>query len=93
MVPIFVISTTIFLSLSLLRTYLSHSKFLAESEAHIALLETQLAQLRLEQKKMRIREKRERERMLPLVVERVLQRVGVVGEDEVEKEEEQPRLL
>lgn len=42
---------------------------------------------------MRIREKRERERMLPLVVERVLQRVGVVGEDEVEKEEEQPRLL
>ncbi|OWZ56779.1 hypothetical protein C356_01481 [Cryptococcus neoformans c45] len=93
MVPIFVISTTIFLSLSLLRTYLSHSKSLAESEAHIALLETQLAQLRLEQKKMRIREKRERERMLPLVVERVLQRVGVVGEDEVEKEEEQPRLL
>ncbi|ADV19307.1 hypothetical protein I315_03133 [Cryptococcus gattii Ru294] len=93
MIPIFVISTTIFLSLSLLRTYLSHSKSLAESETHIALLETQLAQLRLEQKKMRIREKRERERMLPLVVERVLQRVGVVGEDEEEKEEEQPRLL
>ncbi|WVQ78599.1 hypothetical protein IAT38_000685 [Cryptococcus sp. DSM 104549] len=95
MLPIFVISTTLFLSLSLARTYLSHSRSLTESEERIAQLEAQLTKLRLEQKRAAIREKRERERILPLVVERVLQRVGVVGgeEEEEEKQEEQPRLL
>ncbi|WRT67470.1 uncharacterized protein IL334_004442 [Kwoniella shivajii] len=99
MIPIFLISTTLFLSLSLVRTHLSHSKSLAESDLRIEELETQLSQLRLEQKRQLVREKRERERILPLVVERVLQRVGVVGGDEDEEEKlqvevkEVPRLL
>ncbi|WVQ76516.1 hypothetical protein IAR50_006186 [Cryptococcus sp. DSM 104548] len=86
MLPIFVLSTTIFLSLSLLRTYLSHSYSLAESEIRISELEAELQELRREQRRQRWREKRERERMLPLVVERVLQRVGVVGGEEEEEE-------
>ncbi|WVW82732.1 hypothetical protein I302_104743 [Kwoniella bestiolae CBS 10118] len=96
MIPIFLISTTLFLSLSLIRTHLSHSKSLSESNSKIEELEFQLSQLRMEQKRQRVREKRERERILPLVVERVLQRVGVVGgEDEGVEEEikELPRLL
>ncbi|WVQ99039.1 hypothetical protein IAU59_006171 [Kwoniella sp. CBS 9459] len=105
MVPIFLISTTLFLSLSLIRTHLSHSKSLSESTTKIEELEAQLAQLRLEQRRARVREKRERERILPLVVERVLQRVGVVGGEEegseadeeegeyVEEQKELPRLL
>ncbi|WVF71866.1 hypothetical protein IAT40_006676 [Kwoniella sp. CBS 6097] len=104
MVPIFLISTTLFLSLSLIRTHLSHSKSLSESTNKIEELEAQLAQLRLEQRRARVREKKERERILPLVVERVLQRVGVVGgeeegdqadeeDDYVEEQKELPRLL
>ncbi|WWC60771.1 uncharacterized protein I303_103347 [Kwoniella dejecticola CBS 10117] len=100
MIPIFLISTTLFLSLSLVRTHLSHSKSLAESNVKIAELEAQLTQMRVEQKKQLLREKRERERILPLVVERVLQRVGVVGGEEEEGSEEGqeeikelPRLL
>ncbi|OCF71519.1 hypothetical protein I204_07577 [Kwoniella mangroviensis CBS 8886] len=96
MIPIFLISTTLFLSLSLIRTHLSHSKSLSESNSKIQELESQLSQLRLEQKRQRVREKRERERILPLVVERVLQRVGVVGgeeDEEVEEVKELPRLL
>ncbi|TYJ54186.1 hypothetical protein B9479_005197 [Cryptococcus floricola] len=85
MLPIFVLSTTIFLSLSLLRTYLSHSYSLAQSETRISELELELQELRREQRRQRWREKRERERMLPMVVERVLQRVGVVGGEEEER--------
>ncbi|OCF39450.1 hypothetical protein I317_06774 [Kwoniella heveanensis CBS 569] len=97
MIPIFLISTTLFLSLSLIRTHLSHSKSLSESTSKIEELEAQLAQLRLEQRRSRVREKRERERILPLVVERVLQRVGVVGGEEDEgdgdEEEEEQREM
>ncbi|ODN73604.1 hypothetical protein L198_08292 [Cryptococcus wingfieldii CBS 7118] len=86
MLPIFVLSTTLFLSLSLLRTYLSHAYSLAQSETRISELEGELEELRREQRRQRWREKRERERMLPMVVERVLQRVGVVGGEEEEEE-------
>ena len=49
--------------------------------------------MRLEQRRARLRDKRERERILPIVVERVLQRVGAMsGEDEKEKADEE-RLL
>ncbi|KAL1413809.1 hypothetical protein Q8F55_001593 [Vanrija albida] len=92
MIPIFVLSTTIFLALSLVRTHLSHSRSLAESSERIAQLEAQLARLRAESKRRQERERRERERILPIVVERVLQRVGAMGpEEEIEVEEE--RLL
>ncbi|WVN86545.1 uncharacterized protein L203_101712 [Cryptococcus depauperatus CBS 7841] len=93
MLPIFVISTTIFLSLSLLRTHLSHSKSLAESEQRIAELESELQRARIEQKRQMLREKKERERILPMVVERVLQRVGVVGGEEQEEDKVEVRLL
>lgn len=52
--------------------------------------------MRTEQRRARVREKRERERILPIVVERVLQRVGVVRGEEGEKEDverEGERLL
>ncbi|KAK8869506.1 hypothetical protein IAR55_000071 [Kwoniella newhampshirensis] len=84
MLPIFLISTTLFLSLSLLRTYLSHSRSLTEAESRISELEDKLAKYRVERRRARLREKRERERILPLVVEKVLQKVGVVGGEEDE---------
>ncbi|WWC69132.1 uncharacterized protein I206_103068 [Kwoniella pini CBS 10737] len=103
MIPIFLISTTLFLSLSLIRLHLSHSKLLIESNEKIQELEIKLTKLKFEQKKQILREKKERERILPLIVERVLQRVGVVNVEEEEKEEgiyekneiqnELPRLL
>ena len=92
MIPIFLMSTAIFLSLSLLRTHLSHARSLAESGERIEQLGAQLARLRAEAKRRQERERRERERILPLVVERVLQRVGAMGpEEDIEVEEE--RLL
>ena len=48
--------------------------------------------MRREQRRAKLREKRERERILPIVVERVLQRVGAMRGDEEEKAEEE-RLL
>lgn len=86
MLPVFLLSTTVFLSLSLVRTHLSHSLSLSESTERIAELEEQLAKVRKDQKKIRERERRERERILPLVVERVLQRVGAMsqGDEDVE---------
>ena len=96
MIPIILISTTLFLSLSLARTHLSHSLSLAQSAEEIAQLEDQLNRMRTEQRRARVREKRERERILPIVVERVLQRVGVVRGEEGEKEDverEGERLL
>jgi len=94
MIPIVLISSTIFLSLSLLRTHLSHNLSLSESSARIADLETQLATVRLAQRKQLERERKERERILPLVVERVLQRVGAMtGEVEEGSKEEVERLL
>ena len=93
MIPILLVSTTLFLALSLLRTHLSHSLSLAQSSDRIAHLEDQLARMRFEQRRARLRDKRERERILPIVVERVLQRVGAMtGEDEKEKADEE-RLL
>lgn len=94
MIPIFVLSTAIFLALSLIRTHLSHNKSLEESRERIDFLETQLAKAKLELKRRQERERRERERMLPLVVERVLQRVGAMEvEEEPVEEEEDVRLV
>jgi hypothetical protein len=93
MVPILLLSSTIFLSLTLLRTHLSHSLSLSESNARIAELETLLEQLRKRQARQRERERRERERILPMVVERVLQRVGAMSEEEEEVEEDLPMLV
>jgi hypothetical protein len=85
MIPIFLLSSTIFLSLTLLRTHLSHNLSLSESSIKIADLETQLEKVRLAQRRALERERKERERILPLVVERVLQRVGAMA-GEVEEE-------
>lgn len=87
--PIFLLGTAIFLSLSLLRTHLSHNRSLVESGERIQQLESQLARLRAEAKRRQERERKERERILPLVVERVLQRVGAMDpEEELEVEED-----
>ncbi|CAK9782417.1 hypothetical protein CC85DRAFT_289373 [Cutaneotrichosporon oleaginosum] len=89
MVPIFLLATAIFLSLSLLRTHLSNNRALVESAERIQQLESQLARLRAEAKRRQERERRERERILPIVVERVLQRVGAMNpEEELEVEED-----
>lgn len=93
MVPILLLSSTIFLSLTLLRTHLSHSLSLAESSARIAELEVQLDQMRRRQLRLREKERKERERILPLVVERVLQKVGAMSEEEEEVEEDLPFLV
>jgi len=90
MIPILLISTTLFLSLSLARTHLSHALSLSQSADRIAQLEDQLTRLRREQRRERLREKRERERILPIVVQKVMQRVGAMRE---EKEEEEERVL
>lgn len=86
-------STAIFLALSLIRTHLSHARSLEESGERIAQLEAQCARLRADAKRRQERERRERERILPLVVERVLQRVGAIGEDGEEEIEYEERLL
>lgn len=88
MIPILLLSSTIFLSLTLVRTHLSHSLSLTESSARIAELETQLDTLRKRQARQRERDRKERERILPLVVERVLQKVGAMSEEEEEEEAE-----
>lgn len=93
MLPIFVLSTVIFLALSLVRTHLSHSKSLEESNERIAQLESQLARLRNEAKRRQERERRERERILPIVVERVLQRVGAMEQEQEDDVEIEDRLL
>ncbi|KAL7424315.1 hypothetical protein Q5752_001905 [Cryptotrichosporon argae] len=90
MLPIFLLSTTIFLSLSLLRTHLSHARSLSESAERIAALEAELARARDARHRQRERERRERERILPLVVERVLQRVGAMSSVE---DEDEPLLV
>jgi hypothetical protein len=88
MIPILLLSTTLFLLLSLLRTHLSSERSLSISQAQIRDLEAQLESLQREAKRRLEREKRERERMLPLVVERVLTRVGAMrGQEEEEGEE------
>lgn len=87
MIPILLLSSTIFLSLTLLRTHLSHSLALSESSARIAELEAQLDSLRKRQARQRERDRRERERILPLVVERVLQKVGAMAEEEEDEGE------
>ena len=95
MIPPLLLSLTIFLSLSLLRLHLSHQLSLSEQQTQIAHLERELERLRREAIRRSEREKRERERMLPVVVGKVLQRVGVLRDDieEVEEEEEGMRLL
>lgn len=89
MIPILLLSTTLFLSLSLLRTHLSHSLDLTESNARIAELEAELDRLRRDRQRLRERERRERERIVPIVVGRVLQRVGAMKKDEEEEEEQE----
>ena len=95
MIPPLLLSLTIFLSLSLLRLHLSHQLSLSEQQTQISQLERELERLRREAIRRSEREKRERERMLPVVVGKVLQRVGVLRDDvEVEEEEEEGgRLL
>ena len=93
MIPILLISTTLFLSLSLARTHLSHALSLSQSAERIAQLESQLARMRRDQRRARERERRERERILPLVVERVLQRVGALAGESEEEDKDEVRLL
>ncbi len=93
MVPIFLLATAIFLSLSLLRTHLSNNRALVESAERIQQLESQLARLRAEAKRRQERERRERERILPIVVERVLQRVGAMNPEEEPEVEEDVLLV
>lgn len=95
MLPILLLSTTLFLLLSLSRTHLSSERRLAESQSQITALETQLSDLRQDAKRRLAKEVKERERMLPLVVERVLTKVGAMrsgeAEENLEKEEESRR--
>jgi len=97
MIPPLLLSLTIFLSLSLLRLHLSHQLSLSEQAAQIELLEQELERLRTQAIRRGEREKRERERMLPVVVGKVLQRVGVLNrereEDEEEELKEEERML
>ncbi|RSH93798.1 hypothetical protein EHS25_006446 [Saitozyma podzolica] len=88
MVPILLLSTTIFLSLSLLRTHLSHAKSLEESSARIAELEGELDRVKRQQRRAIERERKQRERILPIVVEKVLQKVGAMQGSEHEEDEE-----
>lgn len=91
MIPVLLLSTTLFLLLSLLRTHLSHERQLSDASVLISSLEKELFDLRREAraaKRRAERERRERERMLPLVVERVLQRVGARAGDDEEGDEE-----
>lgn len=87
MVPILLLSTTLFLGLSLLRTHLSHNLSLTESNTRIAELEAELDRLRRDRHRLRERERKERERIVPIVVGRVLQRVGAMKKDQEEEEE------
>jgi hypothetical protein len=89
MIPPLLLSLTIFLSLSLLRLHLSHQLSLSEQAAQIELLEQELERLRTQAIRRGEREKRERERMLPVVVGKVLQRVGVLNREREEDEEEE----
>jgi len=91
MIPPLLLSLTIFLSLSLLRLHLSHQLSLSEQAAQIELLEQELERLRTQAIRRGEREKRERERMLPVVVGKVLQRVGVLNREREEDEEEELR--
>jgi len=95
MIPPLLLSLTIFLSLSLLRLHLSHQLSLSEQHAQIELLEAELERLRNQAVRRGEREKRERERMLPVVVGKVLQRVGVLNRerDDEEEEVEEERML
>lgn len=81
------------MSLSLLRTHLSHNRSLAESDERIVALEAQLARLRSEAKRRQERAQRERDRILPLVVQSVLQRVGAMRPEEEDKEVIEERLV
>ena len=94
MLPVIFIASTVFLSLTLIRVHLSHTLLIEENATKIQELESQLARARKEQRIARERERRARERILPMVVERVLQKVGVraEGEDE-EVVAEDERLL
>lgn len=92
MLPILLLSTTLFLLLALSRTHLSSERRLLESQSQIMALENQLAELRTDARRRLDKERKERERMLPLVVERVLTKVGamrggVAEEEEMEREE------
>lgn len=78
MIPIALVATTVYLSLTLLQTHLSHSLSLSESSERIEHLETQLASLVKEQRRER---KRMQERWLPEVVDRVLEKVGARAEE------------
>ncbi|KAI9637830.1 uncharacterized protein MKK02DRAFT_42203 [Dioszegia hungarica] len=94
MVPILLLSTTLFLLLALSRTHLSSERTLSDSQSQIAALERQLHDLRQDAKRRLEKERKERERMLPLVVERVLTKVGAMRggvEEDEEREREEGR--
>jgi hypothetical protein len=87
MIPPLLLSMTLFLLLSLIRTHLSHERSLEDSTVRIEQLELELDRLARDARRGREREKRERERILPIVVGKVLKRVGVLasqGEDDFE---------
>lgn len=92
MIPILILSTAVFLVLSAIRTHLSGYRELAEKSERLAILENQVARMRAEVKRRQERERREREKILPIVVERVLQHVGAL-EPEAEEVEEEQELL
>lgn len=89
MIPPLLLSLTIFLSLSLFRLHLSHQLSISEQQTQIDMLEQELDRLRNQAIRRADREKRERERMLPVVVGKVLQRVGVLNREMDEDEEEE----
>lgn len=91
MLPILLLSTTLFLLLALSRTHLSSERRLAESQSEISALERQLSDLRQDARRRLEKERKERERMLPLVVERVLTKVGAMRGGEAEEAEEEIR--
>lgn len=78
MIPIFLLSTAIYLTLCAAQKHLSGLRELEEKTERVALLEAEVARMRVDAKRREERERRERERILPIVVERVLQHVGAM---------------
>ncbi|EIW66353.1 hypothetical protein TREMEDRAFT_65631 [Tremella mesenterica DSM 1558] len=75
MLPVLLLASTIFLSLSLFQAHLSSQKSSRETSEIISILEAQIEKLRVERKERREKERKERERVIPFIVERVLNKV------------------
>ncbi|RXK35836.1 hypothetical protein M231_06884 [Tremella mesenterica] len=88
MLPVLLLASTIFLSLSLFQAHLSSQKSSRETSEIISILEAQIEKLRVERKERREKERKERERVIPFIVERVLNKVGW-KENHIEMKEEQ----